>query len=750
MTSLQIILTGSVAALLGAITVHGADVTIDTTGGVTITAPTDIGANVGSTDIIGAGTLTLNGAGTVGLGNNGPNHIVNLNMSGGLIDIQTGVNLQNGGWQDGVWTNNFASVAVAGGATLDVWDGNQVRVDALTGAGTVTISPAFGVNWAGGRSFVVGVNGGTGTFTGNIAGNSANDGGSLSLTKEGAGTQTLTGTNTYNGTTTISNGILRIGNGGTSGSLGTGNTTNNAALVFNRSDASSYGGAISGTGSVTKEGAGTQTLTGSATYGGATAVNGGTLKFVDKAPNSSGALSIASGATLEFNVSSNVALGKLGGTTVSGSGTFVKSGAGLLGLDDQGSNHAVTFNMTGGLIDIQGGVLRNGGWQGGIWTNNLASLAVASGATLDVWDGNPVRVNALTGAGTVTISTGFGVNWTGARSLVVGVNGGGGTFTGTIAGNSGSDGGSLSVTKQGAGTQTLSGPTSYNGGTTVNGGRLVLVNTQTGSPNFTTNAELEFNVTAGLRQLANGTINGTGNLIKTGVDQMWLGANGAPQTVALTGANSIIDVQGGVLRNEYGNSAWGGNKAGLNVASGAFFDLWDGNTTVDELTGSGTVNKAWSDSNTLTVGVNNGSGTFSGAIYNNRTDLGYAYNSGNSGGDLTVTKIGTGTQTFSGTQTYRTLNANGGITNIDSPLGTGNSTVNVAAVARFGTSQTLAALNIGDGAVVTLEAPAPPAPSEPAGFQVQAVPEPGAVSMLAGGLAMLIGLRRWKGGRSRS
>ncbi len=42
------------------------------------------------------------------------------------------------------------------------------------------------------------------------------------------------GDNTYAGTTTISDGSLQVGEGGTTGSLGTGTVVNSGVLMFNR------------------------------------------------------------------------------------------------------------------------------------------------------------------------------------------------------------------------------------------------------------------------------------------------------------------------------------------------------------------------------------------------------------------------------------------------------------------------------------------------------------------------------------
>jgi hypothetical protein len=108
---------------------------------------------------------------------------------------------------------------------------------------------------------------------------------------------------------------------------------------------------------------------------------------------------------------------------------------------------------------------------------------------------------------------------------------------------------------------------------------------------------------------------------------------------------------------------------------------------------------------------------------------------------------------------YSTLMTNAGTTDLEVPLGTGASTVNANAATNFGTSQTLAALNIGTGGVVTISASLPAAPAVAfegssilvgagdweggtlSGESVQAVPEPGIFSLLGVG-SLLLNARR--------
>ncbi len=63
-----------------------------------------------------------------------------------------------------------------------------------------------------------------------------------------------------------SGGTLQIGTGGAGGVLSVSTLTNNGTLIFNRSDASTYSGIVSGTGAVTKQGGGTLNFTGTSSY----------------------------------------------------------------------------------------------------------------------------------------------------------------------------------------------------------------------------------------------------------------------------------------------------------------------------------------------------------------------------------------------------------------------------------------------------------------------------------------------------
>jgi fibronectin-binding autotransporter adhesin len=506
--------------------------------------------------------------------------------------------------------SSLATWAPAAGNTLEV-HGVAVNLGTLNGAGTVTNSHA---------SNVAAITVGAGSFSGAIT-----NGFGMSLTKNTGGTLTLSGANNYTGLTDVQVGKL--------------STTS----------AQTGGGAV--------------TVADNATFGVTQLSNGNTFNVSTLTMGSAG------GSTLELTPAAapSVALVTAGTFTVNGTTTLSVKGLPMAGTT------LVSYTTLNGSSGFGGLSLAMPFRVNGTLNNTGSAITLATvqdetpkwGIGDGVWDINTTSnwktsatstpTNYLQGGVGATDTVIFDDTSSGTSPITVTLNSTVSPVAIAVAGTkdyiisgSGTIAGTAGITKAGAGKFTISSGATYTGGTTVNEGRLTLVNTKTGSANFVTNAELEFNVTTGEQQINGGTFSGTGNLIKSGAGLVKLGGSGSPQAVSLTGANSIIDVQGGVLRNEYANSAWGANKAGLKVATGATFDVWDGNTTVDELTGSGTINKGWSFTNTLTIGVNNGSGDFTGTILNNAS-LGYG---GQTGGALSLIKNGTGTQTLSGANTY--------------------------------------------------------------------------------------------------
>ncbi len=186
----------------------------------------------------------------------------------------------------------------------------------------------------------------------------------------------LVSSNTYTGLTTITSGILMIGQGnpGEPGSI-VSNVLNNGTLDFNRVENITYAGQISGSGNLLKEAAGALTLTGSNSYSGGTTVMAGTLVAASSNSTGSGNLSVSSSATL------------------AGSGTIVG---------------AVTINA--------GAHLAPGTSPGNL---TVGSLALASSCILDYELGTTSDLTTITSPGGLSI-TGGTVNITPLSGFGVG------------------------------------------------------------------------------------------------------------------------------------------------------------------------------------------------------------------------------------------------------------------------------------------------------------------------------------------
>jgi fibronectin-binding autotransporter adhesin len=270
--TLSIASDGSLGAPTGTLTFNGG--TLETTTTFAMSRPFLLNA-LGGTVRTDTGTLAhtgaISGGGALIKSGNGTLVLADANSYTGGTDITDGV-LQIA--DDTALGANTGALSIDGGTLRNTASMTMARATTLHTLGG-TIETQFG----------------TLTHTGIVEGVG-------SLTKAGAGTLTLTGSNTYSGGTTIAAGTLQLGNGGTTGAI-VGDVTDNGALIFNRSNDLSFGGAISGTGTLAQLGGGATMLSGnSSTFSGSTNVTSGTL-LVDGLLGSTGStMSVSNGGTL--------------------------------------------------------------------------------------------------------------------------------------------------------------------------------------------------------------------------------------------------------------------------------------------------------------------------------------------------------------------------------------------------------------------------------------------------------------------
>jgi len=264
--------------------------------------------------------------------------------------------------------------------------------------------------------------------------------------------------------------------------------------------ATTISAAITGTTGLIKNGIGTLTLSGSNTYTGATTISGGILTVNNS--YSTPSFTINSGAVLNLGYSPTASLTLLGNGTVN-----IVSGLSAIAPP-------LTISMgAGGLIDIKSTGGLSYGFGNDPWTGNLADLNVSGVLYIAA---NNVIVNALTGN-----STYFTV---GASTIIVGVNNGGGTYTGTLTRNYAD----ASFRKEGSGTQTMNG--------TINLGATGTI-TQVGMGNLVINGAI---LSGSIVQNGTGTLTLTGNNTYTGATSISAGSIIVPKTIGASTATATF------------------------------------------------------------------------------------------------------------------------------------------------------------------------------------------------------------------
>ena len=606
--------------------------------------------NAGTISFTGSGNVTLSGVisgtGSLNTANTftGTTTLSGANTYTGTTTISAGTlsvsSLANGGSSSNLGAStNAATNLVLDGGTLKYTGpaASTNRLFTITGnGGTIDASGTGALTFTGSSIAYTGTSTRTLTLTGTSTASNTlsqvvdNNTGATSLTKSGAGTWLLSGTNTYTGATTVSAGTLSISNAAGLGGTGAGTSVDSGASLFftvgfnvgaeaitlnggtlrlqsgtgsvsgtvdlaaNSSISVDSGaqltlsGLVSGTGRLTKTSLGTLVLTGTNTYTGGTTISAGTLQLGAGGTTGSIAGNVTNNATLAFNRIDDLTYANV----ISGTGAVTKS-----------ANNALTFtgnNTYSGGTTISAGTLKTGSatalGSGTVSVTNLAALDL-NGQTMTSTGVLTLNGTGISSGGVLTNSSSSAGTYAGNMAL------GSATSIGSSSGDitaSGVISGAFALTKIGTDTLTLSGANLYSGGTTISGGTL---------------------------KAGSATAFGTGAISVFSGAALDLNGKTMTSTGALTLRSTGID-SGGALLN---TSSTGATYAGL-LTLGAASSIVGGTGTI-ALSNTGTISGATYG---LTLGGAQG-GSIASII-------------GTTSG--TLTKEGAGTWTLSGANTY--------------------------------------------------------------------------------------------------
>ena len=593
--SVVIISNGGTLTLSGTVTANTTrdfDLRGSTTGNVFSGILQNNGANIASLVKSGAGTWTVSGSANTFTGK--------TKVSAGTLVLTNNLAIQNSVFD------------TSGAGTLDVTAINTPTFGGLTSATAYTL-PSNVTSLT--------LNNATGapqTYSGNLTAGDSN----MTLTKQGANSQVLSGVNTYAGLTKVTGtSILYVGNAGAIGS--------GAVQV----DAGSRLGLQEG---ITLGSGRTMTISGDGGAGSSSSLFGALRSSSAHVNEWAGNVTVGAAGT---RIGAEFGTLKISGV-ISGSGTglFIRANGTGTSVELSGANDytgdTTIASATSGVVTLSGGANR-------LPTGTKVIMGFTSVSSKLDLNGQNQEVAGISvgGAGgttnEITSSTGtptFTVN-TAALSPS--------TYSGTISG-------SIALEKKGDDTLTLSGTNAYSGATTVTTGTLlvdapgsldaasaVAVNAGTLGGSGTINGSITLASGATLAPGASASIgtltaNGGVTLVSGSIFAAQINTDPTPSsdTLAVTGT---LTLGGSTLSpsNLGAATPTGGTKftiASYTTLSGTFNGLSDGATVViggknytldynDDATpntitltaqASGTPYDAWASNKGLTAGVNDG------------------------------------------------------------------------------------------------------------------------------------------------
>lgn len=521
--------------------------------------------------------------------------------------------------------NTFAGNTKVTGGTLKLTNSLAIQSSAFdtSGAGTLDIStinnPTFG-GLTSATSYALPSNvtsltlnpssGATQTYSGNLSRTGGGSG--LTLTKTGAGTQILSGTNSYTGLTTVNGGELRVTSAGAIGGTNVTVTTGQLALD---GGVTVSGKSLTTSGSGTNFFGGLQSVSGTNTWDGSVTL-GADLSRLGARKNATLVVSgvIDDGSNTYGMVVRNENVGNNNNGVGNSNTVTVLSGVNTYGGNTQ-LIHGVTKLDGGdnrlpvGTVLQFGSATTNAKFDMNGRNQELAGLAVTSTSTDSNRDWN---ANELTNS-SATLST-LTVNTVADQ-----------TFGGTLTNNVGLITGKIALVKSGSAKLTLTSTNTFTDGTSIDNGTLALghatdtlrddgaVNVNGGELALGTNTD-----TVGAVTLTSGSITGTGAGKLTGTGSNFDVRSGTI-SAKLGGTVGLNKTTGGTVTITSDNSI-GGYTGATNVSSGKL--VVNGNIstssliTVDSgatLAGSGTVGKTVING-TLAVGNSPGTMNFTDTL----------------------------------------------------------------------------------------------------------------------------------------
>jgi autotransporter-associated beta strand protein len=662
----------------GSITLNGGEIempgnrTISVPGtGRTYTIRSDIKGD-GALNIAGGCTLSLTGANTfvgpITLGDNSSGSLrlrlstignsngtptaagAPTNASQGLIQIgsvSNGSTLELSASPSAQSTNRQIRIGSnsggSGGATILNNNTNAANTLTFTNA---SFNVAATDNTSFNRSLTLGgSNTGDNIIQGAIIDNIGGSGGKISLSKTGNSTWVLAGNNAYTGGTSIDAGTLRIGNGGTTGSLSTSSSiTNNSILEFRRSNTLTQGSnfstsAITGSGQIIQSGTGTTILNVNNTYQGLTTVRSGAIRI-----ENASALGDTSAGTIVEGSGTGSSVPRLelaGGISVSGEPISISGGGNFLGaLTSQSGTNTwagpVTVTAAGTRIGAHdgatlrvSGIIGSGGQPHGLTvrTSSVDTSAVVLSAAntyagdtslvvgkLQLDGGNnrlPVGTRLI--MGNTTNHTEFDLN--GRHQTVAGISIASGVTTGvnTIR-NSSATPSTLTVNTASGSPSSFSGIIAGNLAISKSGGDQLLLtgaNTYTGGTTLTTNGgTVQARITQTATGLGTGSVNvGSGSTLLL-ENQSTTSAPNLPLINNTFTGSGLLQLQfaaGTTARNTYMPNVTGFNGVIQLSNTGATGDKWNA-ANLGTIAGSLLIDAG------TTIFVNSGTTSFSGGI----------------------------------------------------------------------------------------------------------------------------------------